>query len=58
VVSTGKERVRPRWPGTGAVVGEHGRSSDGVVGGEQGSEERVRERELGEEERKVLDQFL
>jgi hypothetical protein len=45
VVSAGREQARPRWPGTGAVVGEHGRSSSGAVGGEQGSEERMRERE-------------
>jgi hypothetical protein len=45
VVSAGREQARPRWPGTGAVVGERGWSFGGAVGGEQGSEECVRERE-------------
>jgi hypothetical protein len=57
MVSAGRERARPRC-GAVAVIGERGRSSGGVVGGEQGSEERVRERELGEGESKGVPALL
>jgi hypothetical protein len=56
-ISAGRERARPRCCAV-AVVGERGRSSGGVVGGEQGSEERMRERELGEGERNGVPALL
>jgi hypothetical protein len=58
MVSAGRERARSRWPGTDAVVGERGRSLDGTVDSEQGSEERVRERGSSSSGREGRERFV